>query len=271
MGFFHNKNVKGEMILTDSHAHLLDESFEKDLEEVMERARISNVEYINNCINIKDNKEMEGGIELTNKYTNVFLSAGLHPFEAESWCEEIEKKILSFTSDRLIAIGEIGIDPTYNVPIESQSEVFRNQIDIAKKRNLPIVIHCRHGFNEVYKILKEEKFFIGGILHTFSGTWENAVKFLDLGFYLSFSGVLTYSKRAKEAALKAPLDRIIIETDSPYLPPLPYKGQRNEPSYIVRTVEELSRLKGCSIEKTADITTNNFISVFLNGRRKKWN
>ncbi len=259
------------MILTDSHAHLLDKSFEKDLEEVMERAKISNVGYINNCVDITDDKEIEKGIELTNKYANVLLSIGVHPYDAESWSEKIEKKLLSFSSDRLTAIGEIGIDPTYDVPIESQKRVFKYQTDIAKKRNLPIVIHCRHLFNEVYEILKEEKFLIGGILHTFSGTWESAVKFLDLGFYISFSGVLTYSKKAKDVATKAPFDRIIVETDSPYLPPLPYKGQRNEPSYIIRTIEELSRLKGCSIEKTAEITTNNFISIFLNGRRKKWN
>lgn len=270
MGFFYNKNVE-KMILTDSHAHLLDRSFEKDLEKVMKRAHISNVGYINNCIDITDNEEIEKSLKLTDKYENVLLSTGVHPFDAGIWGEEIEKKLLSFTSDKLVAIGEIGIDPTYDVPIESQKEVFRNQIDIAKRKNLPVVIHCRQRFNEVYEILKEEKFFVGGILHTFSGTWENAVKFLDLGFYLSFSGVLTYSKRAREVAVKAPLDRIVVETDSPYLPPLPYKGQRNEPSYIVRTVEELSRLKGCSIEKAADITTNNFISIFLNGRRKKWN
>ncbi len=271
MGFLHNKNVKGKMVLTDSHAHLLDKSFENDLEEVMERARISKIGYVNNCIDITDRKEIEGSIELTNKYANVLLSAGVHPFVAGSWNEEIEKSLISFNPDKLTALGEIGIDPTYDVPIESQKNAFKNQINIAKEKNLPIVIHCRHWFNEVYKILKEEKFFIGGVLHTFSGTWEDAVKFLDLGFYLSFSGVLTYSKKAKDVAIKAPFDRILVETDSPYLPPLPYKGQRNEPSYIIRTVEELSRLKGCSVEKTAEITTTNFISIFLNGRRKKWN
>jgi TatD DNase family protein len=111
--------------------------------------------------------------------------------------------------------------------------------------------------------LKEESFPLQGVLHTFSGTWKEAERFLDIGFYISFSGVLTYSKKAKEVALKTPFDRILIETDSPYLAPIPYKGQRNEPSYILRTVEELSRLKGSPIEKTAEITTENFISLFL--------
>ncbi len=261
------------MFLTDSHAHLLDPSFENDLEKVMERAKISNIGYINNCIDPLDNNEVEKGLKLIEKYESVFLTAGVHPFDAKnrSENEDIEKILLNFSPERLIAIGETGIDPTYDVSIEIQKNVFRKQIEIAEEKNLPIVIHCRHSFQEILDILKEEKFIIGGELHAFSGTWNEAEKFLDIGFYISFSGVLTYSKKAKDVATKTPFDRILVETDSPYLAPLPYRGQRNEPSYIIRTIEELSRLKGCPIEKIAEITTNNFISLFLNKTEQKWN
>lgn len=259
------------MILTDSHAHLLDPSFEKDLEEVMERAKISNLHYINNCIDSSDEDEMKMGIELSGKYENIFLSAGVHPFNAEKWDENSGKVLLDFPSEKLIAIGEIGIDSTYSVPIETQKNVFRLQIEIAKEKDLPVVIHCRHSFNEVYKILIEEKFDRGGVLHTFSGTWNDAERFLELGFYISFSGVLTYSKKAKEVALKTPFDRILLETDSPYLAPLPYKGKRNEPSFIIRTFEELSLIKSCSLEETAERVAKNFISLFLKGMDRKWN
>lgn len=259
------------MILTDSHAHLLDPSFENDLENVLERAKTCKIGFINNCIDSTDKNEIEKGLELAKKYENILLSAGLHPFDAKSWNEEIESILIPLSSDKLVAIGEIGIDPTYDVPIEEQREVFRKQLEIAKRKKLPVVIHCRHSFKEIYEIIVEEKFLLGGVLHTFSGKWDDAEKFLDIGFYISFSGVLTYSKKAKDVATKAPWDRILVETDSPYLSPLPYKGQRNEPCFIVRTIEELSRLKGCSIEKAAEITTNNFISLFLNGKKQKWN
>jgi TatD DNase family protein len=251
------------MVLADSHAHLLDDFFEKDFEEVMERAKNIGVEYINNCLELTDNEEIEEGLELTKKYDSIFLSAGVHPFNAKDWNNGLEELLSTFPKDKLIAIGEIGIDPTYDVHLEIQKETFRKQIQIAKRKGLPIIIHCRYSFEEVYQILKEESFPLQGVLHTFSGTWKEAERFLDIGFYISFSGVLTYSKKAKEVALKTPFDRILIETDSPYLAPIPYKGQRNEPSYILRTVEELSRLKGSPIEKTAEITTENFISLFL--------
>lgn len=258
-------------MLTDSHAHLLDPSFETDLEEVIERAKSSNIEYINNCVDSSDENEVEEGIELSKKYENIFLSVGLHPFDAEKWNNSMEKILLDFPSDKLIAIGEIGIDSTYNVPVEIQKNVFRQQIKIAMDRKLPIVIHCRHSFNEIYQILIEEKFDQSGVLHTFSGTWNDAEKFLKLGFYISFSGVLTYSKKAKDVALKTPFDRILLETDSPYLAPLPYRGKRNEPSFIIRVFEELSRIKNCPLEETEERVSKNFISLFLRGMDRKWN
>lgn len=258
-------------MLTDSHAHLLDPSFETDLEEVIERAKSSNIEYINNCVDSSDGNEVEEGIVLSKKYENIFLSVGLHPFDAEKWNNSMEKILIDFPSDKLIAIGEIGIDPTYNVPVEIQKNVFRQQIKIAMDRKLPIVIHCRHSFNEIYQILIEEKFDQPGVLHTFSGTWNDAEKFLKLGFYISFSGVLTYSKKAKDVALKTPFDRILLETDSPYLAPLPYRGKRNEPSFIISVFEELSRIKNCPLEETEERVSKNFISLFLRGMDRKWN
>lgn len=256
------------MILTDSHAHLLDPSFEKDLENVMERAKTCKIRFINNCIDSTDKNEIEKGLELAKKYENILLSVGVHPFDAKNRKEEIASILIPLSSDKLVAIGEIGIDSTYDVSIEEQKEVFRKQLEIAKRKKLPVVIHCRHSFKEIYEIIMEEKFLLGGVLHAFSGKWDEAKKFLDIGFYISFSGVLTYSKKAKDVATKVPLERILVETDSPYLTPLPYKGQRNEPSFIVKTIEELSRLKGCSIEESAEVTTNNFISLFLNGKNK---
>ncbi len=259
------------MLLTDSHAHLLEPSFKDDLEEVLERASNSNVEYIINCVDLTDKNEIEESLIITKKYENILLSAGVHPFDSKSWGKEIEEILLNFPLERLVAIGEIGIDPTYDVPVDIQKDVFRKQIEIAMEKKLPVIIHCRQSFKDILQILKEEKFFTGGILHTFSGTWNEAEKFLELGFHISFSGVLTYSKKAKEVATKTPFDKILVETDSPYLAPLPYKGMRNEPSFIIRTYEELSRLKGCSIESSAEIIRKNFISLFLNEIGQKWN
>ncbi|MGQ9618878.1 MAG: TatD family hydrolase [Candidatus Aminicenantia bacterium] len=256
------------MILTDSHTHLFDPAFNEDLEKVLERAKITNLKYILNCVDASDREEIKKGAGLSEKYDSIFISSGVHPYEAEKWNEDIREILLSFPSNKFLSIGEIGLDPTYEVPLELQKYVFIEQVEIAKKLEIPIIIHCRHSFKEIFAILNALDFPYGGILHTFSGTFEEAKKFIEIGFYISFSGVVTYSKKAKEVVKKVPLERILIETDSPYLAPLPYKGARNEPSYIIRTAEEISKLKEISLEEAANKTTENFISLFLN---KSWN
>ncbi len=255
------------MVLADSHAHLLEVIFDNDREKVIERAKNSNVEYILNCIDASNTEEMERGFELAKKFDNIFLCVGLHPFQTQQWNDKIKNFILS-NSKKFVAIGEIGLDVTFDVPMEIQKIAFRSQLELAKELELPVVIHCRRCFREVHKIV-EEVGITRGVLHTFSGTINEAEEFLKTGFYISFSGALTYSKKAKEVARRVDLERILLETDSPYLSPLPYKGARNEPSYIVRTAEELSRVKDCPLEEVATNTTTNFINLFI--KRKNQN
>jgi len=252
-------------MLIDTHTHLNDEKFNEDRQAVIQRAKDSGVEYL---INIGYNREtILSTLDLINEYDYIYGVIGWHPNDASemtdadlSWLEELS------SHPKIVGIGEIGLDYYWDdVPKDVQKEAFRKQIQLAKRVNLPIVIHDRDAHQDVCDILHEEDVKqVGGIMHSFSGSIEMAQQCMEMGFYISFSGPVTFknAKKPKEVAVEVPIDRILVETDSPYLTPEPYRGKRNESSYVKYVAEKIAELRGIDVEEIARITTENAKRVF---------
>jgi hydrolase, TatD family len=252
-------------MLFDTHVHLNDTQFGGDLEEVLERARQNGVQYM--TIVGFDRPTIRRALELAEQYEGMYAAIGWHPVDAIDcteedllWIEELCRH------PKVVAIGEIGLDYHWDKsPKEIQKELFRKQIHLAKRVGLPIVIHNREATEDVLTILREEGADeVGGIMHCFSGSAETVKTCLDLNFYISFGGPVTFknAKKPKEAAKVVPLDRLLIETDCPYLAPHPYRGKRNEPAYVRLVAREIAELKGISEEEVARLTTENAMRVF---------
>lgn len=252
-------------MIFDSHTHLNAEQFNDDIPETIERAKELGVTKI--AVVGFDTPTIEKSLQLSHDYSNIYSIIGWHPTEAGSYTKDIEKKLQEqLTMPKVVALGEIGLDYYWmEDPKEVQAEVFRRQIAIAKEMNLPISIHTREALADTYQILKEEDIRdIGGIMHSFSGDFEWAKRFLDLGMHISFSGVVTFKKAqdVQEAATHVPLDRLLVETDAPYLAPVPYRGKRNEPGYTRYTVEKIAELRNLPIEEVALQTWKNAHRLF---------
>lgn len=252
-------------MIFDSHTHLNAEQFNDDIPETIERAKELGVTKM--AVVGFDTPTIEKSLQLSNDYSNIYSIIGWHPTEAGSYTKDIEKKLQEqLTMPKVVALGEIGLDYYWmEDPKEVQAEVFRRQIAIAKEMNLPISIHTREALADTYQILKEEDIRdIGGIMHSFSGDFEWAKRFLDLGMHLSFSGVVTFKKAqdVQEAATHVPLDRLLVETDAPYLAPVPYRGKRNEPGYTRYTVEKIAELRNLPVEEVALQTWKNAHRLF---------
>lgn len=253
-------------VLFDTHAHLNDEKFNEDQAETIERARRNGVSYI--CNIGYDRKSIETTLDLARRYDFIYAAIGWHPQEAihmkEGDLDWIEN--LARTEKKVVAIGEIGLDYYWDTsPKELQQEVFRQQIQMAKRLNLPIIIHDRDAHQDLLTIMREEKAEeVGGIMHCFSGSPEMAKECIDLNFYISLAGPVTFKNahKPKEVAKMVPLDRLLIETDCPYLTPHPYRGKRNESGYVRLVAEEVAILKDISFEKLAEITTKNAKIIF---------
>lgn len=257
-------------MIFDTHTHLNVEQFKDEIPEVMERARELGVSEM--AVVGFDTPTIEKSLELSHTYENIYSIIGWHPTEAGSYTKEIETKLQQQLEDeRVVALGEIGLDYYWmEDPKEVQDKVFRRQIAIAKEMNLPISIHTRDAIEDTYKILKEEKIHnIGGIMHSFSGDAEWAKRFLDLGMHISFSGVVTFKKafEVHEAASFVPLDKLLVETDAPYLAPMPYRGKHNEPGYTRYVVEKLAELRNLPFEEVAKITQENAHKLFRIGAK----
>ncbi len=257
-------------MIFDTHTHLNVEQFKDEIPEVMERARELGVSEM--AVVGFDTSTIEKSLELSHTYENIYSIIGWHPTEAGSYTKEIETKLQQQLEDeRVVALGEIGLDYYWmEDPKEVQDKVFRRQIAIAKEMNLPISIHTRDAIEDTYKILKEEKIHnIGGIMHSFSGDAEWAKRFLDLGMHISFSGVVTFKKafEVHEAASFVPLDKLLVETDAPYLAPMPYRGKRNEPGYTRYVVEKIAELRNLPFEEVAKITQENAHKLFRIGAK----
>jgi TatD DNase family protein len=253
------------MILTDTHTHLYYETDPKKLSDLMQRSLDNKV-----CRLFLPNVDSESiplVFGLSERYPDhCFPMLGLHPCDVKAnYKEELDSISKEIAQRKVYAIGEIGIDLYWDKSTLSiQQEAFRTQIDWAKNLGLPIVIHCREAFDEIFEILNELKDDkLRGIFHCFSGTLEQAHKVIGLGFYLGIGGVLTYKNSGLDKVLQdVSLDHLVLETDSPYLTPVPFRGKPNESSYLVYIAQKLADLKQVSLEEIAELTTRNSRIVF---------
>ncbi|HMU34071.1 MAG TPA: TatD family hydrolase [Pyrinomonadaceae bacterium] len=290
------------MILIDSHCHIDGESFDEDRDEIVARARAAGVAAMLNVGTGDPNSDdFRRAVAVAEKYENVFASVGVHPHDAKLYDDAAEEHLIELckSSAKVIAWGEIGLDYYYDhSPRDVQRDVFRRQIRTAKELDLPIIIHSRDADDETVKILAEEfptstdiaKPLADssqlradgcnlessyqppaisyeqrpGIMHCFGGTPEMAKACLDRGFLISFAGNITFKKaeNLREAVRVVPFDRLLVETDCPYLTPVPFRGKRNEPAFVVHTAEFLAELYGVSPAAIAEHTTRNFLDLF---------
>ncbi|NPV26892.1 MAG: TatD family hydrolase [Firmicutes bacterium] len=249
----------------DSHAHLDDRQYKADQQEVIERASKNGVTQIV-CVGY-DLPSSKRVVALAKRYANIFAAVGIHPHDAQDTDESTWAQLYELGRDtRVVAIGEMGLDYYRNLsPRDVQQAVFRRQINLAKELGLPIIIHDRDAHGDVLRIMKEEKVNeVGGVLHCFSGSWEMAQECLKLGFYISLAGPVTFAnaRGPQEIAQKVPLDRLLVETDCPYLTPDTWRGQRNEPAYVKRVAEKIAALRRISLEEVAEATTANARCLF---------
>lgn len=252
-------------MLFDTHAHLNVEQFQADEKEVIQRAKKQGVSRI--AVVGFNHPTIKKALELSKEYPEIYPIIGWHPTEAGSYNDEVEEELIKLIkTEKVIAMGEMGLDYHWmRDPKDVQIEAFRRQIRVAKKLKLPIVVHNRDSTEDVYRVLKEESVEdIGGIMHSFGLAPEWVGKFLDLGMHISFSGVLTFrnAKKVQASAQIVPLDKLLIETDAPYLSPEPYRGKRNEPSYVRFVAQKLANLRGLSVQEVTEITTRNANKLF---------
>lgn len=248
------------MEFIDTHAHL-DFKYDNSIETIIEEAK---AEKVNNIITISSSVEsLENAYKISNGYENIYYSLGIHPHDAKYFTKEIEEKIKKLKNNKCVAIGEIGLDYFYNHSEKNtQKKVFVKQIEIAKELKLPIILHSRDADTDTYEILKSEE--TSGVLHCYTSTKEILKKYLDLGLYVSFTGVITFKKteHIKEALKYAPKDRVMIETDSPFLAPNPYRGKTNLPKYIPIIADEFSKIRRETLQEVASYTTRNAKTLF---------
>ena len=253
---------------TDSHAHLDDERFDADRTQVIERARAAGVERILSIAGGTRREELQRTLTLAEQHDFVWAAVGLHPHEARHASEELLATLDSLAQHpRVLAWGEIGLDYHYeHSPRATQQEVFRQQLQRARARKLPVIIHCREAWQDCLALLRQEWAVsgLGGILHCFSDTVETARQAIEWGFLISFAGNVTFARAEslRQAAQAIPVERLLIETDCPYLAPQPHRGKRNEPAYVVDVATELARLHHLEREELGEKTSENFLRLF---------
>jgi TatD DNase family protein len=261
-------------MLVDSHAHLEMEQFELDQEQVISRAREAGVETILAIGSGTGPGSLDCAVQLSKRYAGIYATIGIHPHEAQlaTAADYAELEQLA-QAPRVIAWGEIGLDYYYDhSPHEVQKQVFRRQMELSKNARLPIVIHCRpsgqseDAWEDCLELLRNDwaPTGLGGILHCFTGASSSARQALDMGFMISFAGNITFPKAQaiREAAKLVPLDRLLIETDSPFLAPVPHRGRRNEPAFLKETARQVGELHGLSAEEMGERTRDNFYRFF---------
>ena len=253
----------------DSHAHIDGPEFDADRDEILERAKAAGVSVILNVGTGDPHSDaLERAVALGQTHDSVYTAIGTHPHDARLYDDKAEEKIKQLVqSEHVLAWGEIGLDFHYdNSPRDVQVAVFKRQLRAARDCDLPVVIHTREAESETIEILRSE--YEGaerrGVFHCFSGSRELAQRALELGFMISFSGIVTFKKaeELRAVAREVPLDRLLIETDCPYLAPIPYRGKRNEPAYVVEVARCLAGIHGVDIEQIARVTSENFLNFF---------
>jgi len=258
----------------DSHAHLEGKQFDSDREQVIARAREAGVRTMVAIGNGDGPEQVDCGIRLAEKYDFIRATLGIHPHEARLADEAAYQNMERLARHpSIIGWGEIGLDYYYDhSPRDVQKEVFTRQMELAAAAKLPIVIHCRpsegsdNAWNDCLGLIRDHWAAkgLGGILHCFTGTWQQAKSALDMGFMISFAGNITFPKaqQIRDAALEVPLERMLIETDSPFLAPVPHRGKRNEPAFVKETARKLGELRGMTMEEVGERTTRNFYNFF---------
>ena len=245
--------------LVDTHCHL---SLTDDIDSILMDAERNNVEKI--IISGCDKRSIRDGLEIIYRYPNVYMTIGFHPDEVDDLTDKdiSDLETLIKTNKKIVGIGEIGLDYYHNdMNKERQIEFFEKQLELAEKHDLPVVIHSRDSIQDVYDILKKHK--CRGVIHCFSGSLEMAKLFIDLGFYLGIGGVLTFkNSKLKEVVMELSLDNIVLETDSPYLAPEPYRGHTNYPKNIKIVANELRKLKEVTLEEVIEKTTSNVNKIY---------
>jgi TatD DNase family protein len=257
------------MTLVDSHCHLDDPQFDSDREAVIDRALAAGVELMMAIGAGSGPPDLEAGIRLAEAHASIYATVGVHPHDASKAEEGTWRRLAELLSHpKVLAIGEIGLDYYYdNSPREQQRAVFAEQLRIARDAGKPVVIHTRDAWEDTIGLLHKHwgAGSPGGIMHCFSGGPEEAEQALAMGFSLGFGGVVTFPKahRVREAALSTPSDRLVVETDAPYLAPVPKRGKRNEPAFVVETARKLAELRHEQLEHLAAATTENFRRLCL--------
>lgn len=255
------------MNLVDSHCHLDDEQFNSDRDDVIKRASAAGLKYVLAIGTGNGPPDLATAIRLADTYPFIYATVGVHPNDSTKLTGSTFADLERLLAHRKVrAIGEIGLDYHWGVPRETQLPVFIRQLEIAAAAKLPVVIHTRDAWNETLQILREHWAPNGlpCVMHCFTGDVEQAKQCLDLGFFLAFGGVTTFPKafEVREAARITPLKDLLLETDSPYLAPVPYRGKRNEPAHITHTARVIAEAKGISVQELGAQTTQTFERVF---------
>lgn len=253
------------LTLVDSHCHLDMSAYGEECQEVIARAQAAGVQTIF-TVGI-DLASSRAAVDLADRYDNIYATVGIHPHHSQEADEAAYAALRELAGhQKVIGYGEIGIDLFKDyAPVAVQKKVYLEQLQLAKELALPVIIHDRDAHEEIIAGLKEiGPFPAGGLIHCFSGDKEVARRFLDLGFYLSIPGVVTFKKalEIQEAAASIPLERMLVETDGPFLAPEPWRGKRNEPAYTLYTAEKIAELKGVSLDEVARRTTANVAELF---------
>jgi TatD DNase family protein len=253
----------------DSHCHINFPELNQKIDQVLDNMKDNDISHAL-CVSVTLDKINEI-LSLTKKYSNVYASVGAHPDYEDIQEPDIETLFNYSKNEKVVAIGETGLDYfRLTGDLSWQRERFRTHIRAAIKSNLPLIIHTRNAQEDTISIMKEESAkSTTGVMHCFTESYEMAKKAIDLGFYISFSGIITFknAESLRETVKKIPIENILIETDSPYLAPVPNRGKLNEPANVIYVAEKIAELKGIPIEEVAEITTNNFFTLFTKCKR----
>ncbi|MCZ6623705.1 MAG: TatD family hydrolase [Deltaproteobacteria bacterium] len=258
---------KSNLGLIDSHAHMQAAEFATDVPQVIQHAQEVGVEKIIVVGGAGELSSNDAALELAKSFPGLFATVGMHPHDAKDVSDEDFQRLKDLTRNpKVVAVGETGLDFYYDhSPRQVQMELFSRFIQMARETELPLVVHDREAHREVAELLRREgKGEVQGVIHCFTGDYEAAREFLDLGFYLSFTGIITFknAEPLRDAVRRLPLDKILVETDSPYLAPVPHRGKRNEPAFVRLVAETVARVRSVPLEDVAEATNRNAQKLF---------
>ena len=257
-------------MIIDTHCHLDFKEFNEDFNDVLLNAKTNNISGMQTiCTKIDEFPKI---LDIAKKHSNIWCSVGTHPHNAESEKHISQDNIKNLCdNDKVIGIGETGLDYYYeNSNKEDQINSFLKHIEVAKITGIPLIIHARDADDDMIEILTKEynKSPFTGVIHCFTSSYKLAEAALSIGFYISFSGIITFKNadEIRNSCKKIPIERILVETDAPFLAPVPYRGKRNEPSYITETIKKVAEIKELTVEEVTNITTNNFFDLFTKAK-----